>query len=470
MQTLRKTRIVTTIGPATNKPEILEQLIRSGVDVFRVNMSHGTHQDHSQAIETIRAISDKLGQPVGIIADLCGPKIRVGKFPGGGIDLIAGENAIITTRDVEGGPGLIVSLYRDLHLDLKAGDHVLFDDGLMDATVLSVKDQDLSIRMDHGGFLRNNKGMNLPGAKLSVGALTPKDRTDALFALKTGVDYLALSFVRGPEDIENLRQLITETGATTPIIAKIEKPEALEQIEAIVDCADGLMVARGDLGVELPLEKVPIVQRDLVLRARAQSKPVIVATQMLESMIQNPRPTRAEVSDATTAVIMGTDAVMLSAETAIGLYPVQSVEMLHRISLEAERWQNSLPQPPDPVLHGGQKSVLRLAVARATMQLARDLNVGAVVVRSLGGRSARVVSSTRPMAPIIALTTSPETVRRLRLHRGVIPCLVTQEEFNQPRPTAREIARRLNLVKTGEYLLLLAGFGREEPTLTALPV
>lgn len=470
MQTLRKTRIVATIGPATNKPEILEQLICAGVDVFRVNMSHGTHEDHSRAIENIRAISDKLGQPVGIMADLCGPKIRVGKFPGGGIDLVAGEKATITTRDVEGGPGLIVSMYRELHRDLKAGDPVLFDDGLMDATVLSVTGQDLCIRIEHGGFLKNNKGMNLPGAKLSVGALTPKDRIDAKFALKAGVDYLALSFVRCPEDIEALRELITEEGATTPIIAKIEKPEALERIEAIVDCADGLMVARGDLGVELPLEKVPIVQRDLVLRARAQSKPVIVATQMLESMIQNPRPTRAEVSDATTAVIMGTDAVMLSAETAVGLYPVQSVEMLHRISIEAERWQESLPQSPDPVLHGGQKSVLRLAVARATMQLARDLNVGAVVVRSLGGRSARVVSSTRPLAPIIALTTSPETVRRLRLHRGVIPCLVTQEEFNQPRPAARELARRLGLVKTGEYLLLLAGFGREEPTLTALPV
>ncbi len=470
MQTLRKTRIVATIGPASNQPEVLEKLILAGVDVFRVNLSHGTHPDHAQAIHNIRAVSAKLDLPVGILADLCGPKIRVGKFPEGGIDIRPGEIVTITTRDVEGGPGLIVSQYRDLHRDMKPGDRILFDDGLMEAKVIDVQGQDLRIRVEYGGRLKNGKGMNLPGSRLSVAALTDKDREDAKFAVKHGVDYIALSFVRRPEDIEALRELITEEGATTPIIAKIEKPEALERIDAIVDSADGLMVARGDLGVELPLERVPIVQRDLVLRARAQSKPVIVATQMLESMIQNPRPTRAEVSDATTAVIMGTDAVMLSAETAVGLYPVQAVEMLHRIAVEAEQWQKSLPQSPDPVLHGAQKSLLRLAVARATMQLARDLNVGAVVVRSQGGRSARVVSSTRPLAPVLALTTSIETVRRLRLHRGVVPCLVGPEEFNQPRPAARELTRRLGLAAPGEYILLLAGFGREEPTLTAMPV
>lgn len=471
MQRIRKTRIVATIGPASRDPQILEKLILAGVDVFRVNLSHGTQEDHKIAIDAIRAAAKNLDRVVGILADLCGPKIRVGQFKDGSITLNAGESVTITTRDVVGEPGLIVSQYRELHRDLRVGDRILFDDGLLEAVVESTNGSDLKAKVIHGGLLKERKGINLPGARLSVGALTPKDRDDAKFAIALQVDYLALSFVRQAEDIESLRELIVEQGATTPIIAKIEKCEALEKIDAIVEAADGLMVARGDLGVEFPLEKVPIVQRDLVLRARAHSKPVIVATQMLESMIQHPRPTRAEVSDATTAVIMGTDAVMLSAETAVGLYPVEAVEMLDRIAIEAEAWQRLLPPITDPfLLHGAQQSVLRPAVARATMQLARDLSVGAIVVRSLGGRSAAVVSSTRPHMPILALTTSAETQRRLQLFRGVMPCLVSPEEFNQPRPVARNLARKLGLVQAGEYILLLAGFGREEPTLTALPV
>jgi len=471
MQRIRKTRIVATIGPATRDPKMLEKLIHAGVDVFRVNLSHGIQEDHRLAIEAIRQASLRVDRVVGILADLCGPKIRVGKFKEGAIPLIQGETITITTRDVMGDQGLVVSQYRELHRDLRSGDRVLFDDGLLEAVIESVQGQDLKARVVHGGVLKEGKGINLPGARLSVEALTPKDREDAKFAIAHGVDYLALSFVRCPEDIEALRELIQDQGATTPIIAKIEKPEALEKIESIVEAADGLMVARGDLGVEFPLEKVPIVQRDLVLRARAHSKPVIVATQMLESMVQHPRPTRAEVSDATTAVIMGTDAVMLSAETAVGLYPVEAVEMLDRVAIEAEAWQRLLPPPTDPFhLHGAQKSVLRPAVARATMQLARDLSVGAIVVRSLGGRSAAVVSSTRPHTPILALTTSVECQRRLQLFRGVIACLVSNEEFNQPRPVARNLARKMGLVQQGEYILLLAGFGREEPTLTAMPV
>ena len=329
----RRTKIVATVGPASREPPILESLIRAGVDVFRLNMSHGEQADHRAAFERIRAAADAVGEPIAVLADLCGPKIRVDKFAGGRLDLAAGQRVVVTTRRVLGGDGIIPSQYAGLPGDVRPGDRILLDDGLIELRVESVLGDDVPCTVVNGGVLKDRKGMNLPNIPVSAPSLTEKDRADARFALELGVDFLALSFVRRPSDVEDLKNLIAETPALslssggraegardggTPVIAKIEKPEALDAIEEILEVADGLMVARGDLGVELAPEAVPIVQQELVLRARLRNKPVIVATQMLESMVTNPRPTRAEVSDVSHAVFGGADAVMLSAETASG--------------------------------------------------------------------------------------------------------------------------------------------------------
>src|SRR5438874_4343352 len=335
----RRTRIVATVGPASREPAILEQLIHAGVDVLRLNLSHGDHGEHRVACERIRAAAGKLGEPVAVLADLCGPKIRVGKFRDGRIELHDDERVTVTTRDVVGVPGLIPSQYHALADDVRPGDRILLDDGLLELHVESVAGTEITCTVVSGGVLKDHKGMNLPGVSVSSPALTDKDRDDAHFALGIGVDWLALSFVRRASDVEDLQRLITSTGQATPVIAKIEKPEALACIDEILDAAGGIMVARGDLGVELPPETVPIAQEELVLRARRKNKPVIVATQMLESMVENARPTRAEVSDVSHAVFAGADAVMLSAETSVGAHPVRAVEMMDHVARQVEGWQ-----------------------------------------------------------------------------------------------------------------------------------
>jgi pyruvate kinase len=469
----RRTKIVATIGPASNDPAILESLMRAGADVFRLNMSHGEHADHRIAFERIRAAADVVGEPIAVLADLCGPKIRVGRFAGGRLDLAAGERVVVTTRSIIGGPGVIPSQYAGLPRDVRPGDRILLDDGLIELRVESVVGDDVFCTVVSGGPLKDRKGMNLPNIPVSAPTLTDKDRDDARFALELGVDYLALSFVRRPEDVEDLKKLIREAGRHTPVIAKIEKPEALDAIEEILDAADGLMVARGDLGVELAPEAVPIVQQELVIRARQKHKPVIVATQMLESMVEHPRPTRAEVSDVSHAVFSGADAVMLSAETAAGAYPVRAVEMMDRVARQVEGWQ---------FVEGGFRSItehekelppplpMRLAVARATTQLSRDLQVRAVVVRTLEGTSAAVTAASRPAAPVLALTMDPALCRRMNLLWGVVSRRIDPAEFDQPQAAARRLACELGLAEKGQLLLLLTGFGKGEPVIAVLPV
>jgi pyruvate kinase len=470
----RRTKIVATVGPASSDPAVLEQLLHAGVDIFRLNMSHGEHADHRQSFERIRAAAGVVGKPVAILADLCGPKIRVGRFLGGSITLSPSERVVVTTRDVLGGPGLIPSQYHALAHDVRLGDRILLDDGLLELRVEGVAGTEITCAVVTGGVLKDRKGMNLPGVAVSTAALTEKDRADAHFMLELGADLLALSFVRRAEDVQDLKALIAAAGRNTPVIAKIEKPEALTNLDAILSATDGLMVARGDLGVELPPEAVPIAQRDLVARGRRKSKPVIVATQMLESMISNPRPTRAEVSDVSSAVFHGADAVMLSAETASGAYPVKAVEMMDRVARQVEGWQwlqngfHSLTmneverEPPLP---------LRLAVARSTAQLSRDLKVRAVVVLTRRGTSAAVVSATRPAAPVVALTLDEAVHRRLNLLWGVVPQLISQEDLEKgPQNAARREVQELGLASPGQTILFLAGFGKREPTITVLTV
>ena len=469
----RRTKIVATIGPASRDPAVLEALVRAGVNVFRLNLSHGDHADHRANFDTIQAVSASVGEPVAVLADLCGPKIRVGRFAGGRMTLEKGQKVTVTTREILGGQGLIPSQYAALAEDVRPGDRILLDDGMLELHVESVAGDAVACTVIAGGVLKDRKGMNLPGVLVSSPALTDKDREDAHFALGLGVDYLALSFVRDPRDVADLKTLIEAAGATTPVIAKIEKPEALDAIDEILDLADGLMVARGDLGVELAPEAVPIVQHDLVQRARRRNKPIIVATQMLESMIEHPRPTRAEVSDVSHAVFAGADAVMLSAETASGAYPIKAVEMMDRVARQVEGWQ---------WIEGAFRSItegererpaplpLREAVARSTAQLSRDLQVRAVVVRTQHGTSAEVVAATRPAAPIIALTMDPCVYRRMNLLWGVIPCLIDAAEFDRPQHVARRQAYALGLADEGQTILMLAGFGGGEPMITVLPV
>ncbi len=344
MSMSRRARIVATLGPASSSPERLAELVAAGIDVARLNMSHGTQAAHLAAYECVRAASDAAGHSVGVLIDLQGPKIRLGTFAAGPVRLLAGQEFTITTREVLGDTREAGTTYAGLADDVRSGDRVLVDDGRVVLEVLAAADGRVRTRVIVGGVVSDHKGLNLPGVKVSVPALTPKDQADLRWALRLQADMIALSFVQGPEDADPARRIMDEAGVRLPLIAKIEKPQAIEALTDVIEAFDGIMVARGDLGVELPLEQVPMAQKRIVEQARAQAKPVIVATQMLESMISAPRPTRAEASDVANAVLDGADALMLSAETSVGEHPVLAVATMSRIISEAER--ESVPAAP----------------------------------------------------------------------------------------------------------------------------
>jgi pyruvate kinase len=464
----RRTKIVATLGPSSSDEATVSRLIEAGVDVFRLNFSHGTQESHGATYARVRSIAESRRQPTAILADLSGPKIRVGDFPGGSILLEKGNRVTVTTRDVPGGRDLIPSRYEALARDVKEGDRILLDDGALALRVLRVEGTEVFCEVEAGGELKSHKGMNLPGVDLSTPSLTEKDRKDARFALTLGVDFLALSFVRRAADVEELRSLVTESGgrASIPsIIAKIERPEALGDIDAILDAADGIMVARGDLGVEMPPQKVPLIQIQLTDRARAKAKPVIVATQMLESMVEKPRPTRAEVSDVALAVRSGADAVMLSAESATGKYPVEAVEMMDTIARETEAylWHAGgfrvLSKLPDAALDSTTAMPAEDALAKAMAQLSRDIQTRAIVVISKSGRTAQVMSASRPASPIVATSPDSGTCRKTAVLWGIIPRLVEEKEFDRPEELARRLARDLGLGVEGQTVLLVRGFG-----------
>lgn len=472
----RRTKIVATLGPASESAEVIERLIQAGVDVFRLNMSHGTHDSHRALYERARAVANKHGRrPTAILADLSGPKIRVGSFPDGGIDLDRGAKVTVTTRDVSGEPGLIPSQYEALADDVSAADRILLDDGNLELEVTSVDGSEVRCVVVTGGFLKNHKGMNLPGVELSTPSLTDKDRDDARFALELGVDFLALSFVRRAEDIRDLEQLMTAAGARAAVIAKIETPQALGNITGIMELSDGIMVARGDLGVELPPQAVPLVQSQLIDLAREHSKPVIIATQMLESMVTNPRPTRAEVSDVALAVRSGADAVMLSAESASGSYPSEAVGMMDTIARETEAylWQQgafgSLASKSDD-----EPMAVPNALARSTAQLSRELAVRTILVISKSGTTAAIMSASRPAAPIVATSADPATCRMATLLWGVIPVHVSSEALSDPRSLSQQLAKELGFAEPGQKILLVRGFGPDPvldtPSITVVSI
>jgi pyruvate kinase len=473
----RRTKIVATLGPSSSEPAVIERLIGAGANVFRLNFSHGEHALHRQVYERVRVASERLGQPIAVLADLSGPKIRTGRFVGGRIELRTGSRVTVTTRDVMGETGLIPSGYEALAKDVRPGDRILLDDGRLELRVDSTDASEISCMVIQGGELSDRKGMNLPGVHVSAPSLTEKDRQDAVFALGLGVDYLALSFVRRAEDVEALRSLIRGSNGSASIIAKVEKPEALDEIDAILAAADGIMVARGDLGVELPPQVVPVIQDQLVDLSRRASKPVIVATQMLESMIANPRPTRAEVSDVSHAVTSGADAVMLSAETATGAFPVAAVEMMDAVAREAEGrlWNvGAFGSIGSPVAGAAEPVPLEAAVSRATAQLSRDLKVRAIQVISMSGHTATMVCGARPAAPVLAVSTDPRTCRRMNLLWGTLPIPVSEEDLRDRHGLARRLALQLGLAERGDHILLVRGFSSEPelntPTVTVLTV
>jgi pyruvate kinase len=447
-----RAKIVCTLGPASSTPERIGELIDAGMSVARLNFSHGSHEDHARMLQIVRAEADKRGKAIAALLDLQGPKIRVGKLAGDQAELKVGAELVITTEELIGDARRVSTTYQGLPRDVKPGDHILLDDGYLALAVTGVGDHEVRTIVVTGGILRNNKGINLPGVDVSAPALSEKDRVDIGFALRHGVDYVALSFVRRAEDVIEAKRLLSVDQVRIPVIAKIEKPQALDRLGEIIDAADGIMVARGDLGVELGPEKVPLWQKRIIEETNKRGKIVITATQMLESMITQPRPTRAEASDVANAVLDATDALMLSGETASGLHPVDAVKTMARIIEEIERsaYYRANVEVPDI-----QLAVPANAIAHAAMTAARAMKLKTIVAVSESGGAARLVSEYRPDAAIVCLTTDEVTFRRLALIWGVTPVLISSAASTEElidRIEATMIER--NLALPGENVII----------------
>ncbi|HET9626507.1 MAG TPA: pyruvate kinase [Kofleriaceae bacterium] len=447
-----RAKIVCTLGPASSTPERIGELIDAGMSVARLNFSHGTHDDHAKMLQIVRSEAERRGKAIAVLLDLQGPKIRVGKIVNGQIELKPGAELTITTENILGEGNRVSTTYAGLPHDVKPGDQILLDDGYLALAVTAVAGNEVKTVVVTGGMLKNNKGINLPGVDVSAPALSEKDRTDIGFALRHGVDYVALSFVRRAEDVLEAKRLLTFDGNTIPVISKIEKPQALERLGEIIDVSDGIMVARGDLGVELGPEKVPLWQKRIIEETNKRGKIVITATQMLESMITQPRPTRAEASDVANAVLDATDALMLSAESASGQYPVEAIKTMARIIDEIERsaYYRANVEVPDI-----QLAVPANAIAHAAMTAARAMKLRTIVTVSESGGAGRLVSEYRPDANIVCMTTNEVSFRRLALTWGVTPVLMS------PAASTEELLDRVeaalierNLALPGENVLI----------------
>jgi pyruvate kinase len=450
----RHSKIVCTIGPASRSPRMIARLLRAGMDVARLNFSHGTHEEHARNIALLRTASKEFEKPIAILADLQGPKIRTGALAGGTpVQLRTGQRFTITTLRVPGDSTRVSTTFRPLPKEVHRSDRILLSDGLIELRVVQVRGPEVICEVVNGGALGEHKGINLPGVKLRVPALTAKDREDLAFALAHGADYIAVSFVRRPEDVQLAKTLIRRAGKDTPVIAKIEKPEAIENLEGILRAADGVMVARGDLGVEMSPERVPVAQKEIIARAREFRRPVITATQMLESMTENPRPTRAEASDVANAIFDGSDAVMLSAETATGKYPVEAVSMMARIIDEAEASMHEFPRPV-----AQERLKVAETVAELVCHASRELHMKLIAVFTHSGFTARLVSRYRPMVPIIAFSPEAETRRRMALIWGVMPKNIKDpRKIDTLAAVAEERLLEEGLVRKGDVIGIVAG-------------
>ena len=455
---MRRAKIVCTLGPATASPRRIRELVYAGMDVARLNMSHGSHEDHAESYRLVREASDASGHGVGIFADLQGPKIRLETFAEGSAHLRRGQEWVITTRDVPGDAEACGTTYKGLPGDVSVGDPILIDDGKIRLRVLEVGDTDVRCEVLVGGRVSNNKGINLPGVAVSVPALSAKDEADLRFALSLSVDFVALSFVRDAKDAEDVRRIMREVGVLVPVIAKIEKPQAIDNLDEVIAAFDGFMVARGDLGVECPLEEVPFLQKQVIRKARLNAKPVIVATQMLESMIGNPQPTRAEASDVANAVLDGADAVMLSGETSVGEYPVHTVETMARIisatelhALESAHETGLDAIDWDPHTKSG-------VIAKAAAEVAERVHAKYVVAFTQSGDSARRMSRLRGPVPLLAFTPEDKVRSQLSLSWGIETFKTTEVEHTDEM--VRQVDEQLlqiGRVQEGDLVVIIAG-------------
>lgn len=450
---MRRTKIVCTIGPASQSSEKVQKLLEAGMNVARLNFSHGTHPEHAQRIDTLREVANRLNKNLGILLDTKGPEIRTGMVPEQGVALQNGSTFVLDTDlNTIGSLERVGITYHDLCNEVTPGTHILLDDGLIDLEVTSVEGSQIITVIRNGGLLKSQKGVNVPGISINLPAVTEKDRQDILFGISKGIDFIAASFTRKATDILAVRQIVEEQGANVKIIAKIESREGLINLDHILEVADGLMVARGDLGVEIPVEEVPIHQKNMIHKCHLQGKPVIVATQMLDSMIRQPRPTRAEASDVANAILDGTDAIMLSGETAAGQFPVEAVEMMNKIALQTESHYFDGRSPRHPHLNVAE------AISHASYTIARDLDAAAILTPTHSGLTARMISKYRPKSLIIAATPFIEVARQLSLQWGVYPLLTPESsETDQLLTVAVNEALSHNLIQTGDVVVITAG-------------
>jgi pyruvate kinase len=455
----RHTKIIATLGPACDSRESIERLMLAGANLFRLNFSHGDRQNKALQVQHIRDLATQHQVPLGILGDLQGPKIRTGKMRGGAVNLETGATVTLTSDLIEGDAARIPVNYASLSEEVAPGDRILLDDGLLELEVLVSEPPDVRCRILTGGVLKNRKGVNLPGAALSVPSLTDKDLEDADFAIRQGIDYLALSFVRRADDVRQLKTLLQEQNSAIPVIAKIEKPQAVENFDAILEEADAVMVARGDLGVEMPPERVPLIQKQIIRRCHDAGKPVITATQMLESMIHNPRPTRAETSDVANAILDGTDAVMLSGETATGSYPVEAVTLMDRVarSVESDTLLKQQLFYSFPALQEGPRK-LSDAIGEAACRTAMNVGAAAILAFTQTGSTAAMVSRFRPEIPIYAVTPSRDVRRRLSLYAGVQSIRVdfTGDTESQIH-SVEEAVLKAGVLKKGDIVIITMG-------------
>ena len=455
--TIRKTKIICTLGPSTDKEGILEKLILNGMNVARFNFSHGLHDEQKKRLESLKALRKKHNLPVAALLDTKGPEIRIGSFKDGRIELKEGQLFTLTNKDVTGDETIVSQTYKNLHKDVKVGSSILIDDGLVEMIVEKIQGGDITCRVKNSGSLSNNKGVNAPGVSLSMDYISPKDKSDILFGVKEGFDFIAASFTRTGKDIMDIRKLLDDNGGEDiHIIAKIENQQGVDNIDEILEVADGIMIARGDMGVEIPLEDVPVIQQKLIKKVYHSGKQVITATQMLDSMIKNPRPTRAEATDVANAIYQGTSAIMLSGETAAGKYPVEALQTMVRIAIRMENnidytghfRASKKEQDPD----------MTNAISHACCMTAIDLKAKAILTVSTTGRTPRMISRFRPDCPIAGCCTSERVCRQLNLSWGVFPMYVKEEYSSEILCLrATESAKKFGLIDDEDIIVFTAG-------------
>ena len=453
----RKTKIVCTLGPAAVEGDNLRSIILAGMDVARFNFSHDTHENHLKRFEQLKALREELNLPIATLLDTKGPEIRLGDFASGKITLKAGQEFTLTTRDEPGDEQHVSISFKDLPRDVSAGTTILIDDGLVELTVLGVSGGDIRCRVENGGIISNKKGVNVPNVSLSMPFLSQKDKDDILFGIEHGFDFVAASFTRCAQDILAIREIFSREGCSTMnIIAKIENMQGVQNIDEIIAVSDGIMVARGDMGVEIPLEEVPVLQKMLIRKVYSAGKQVITATQMLDSMMKNPRPTRAEATDVANAIYDGTSAIMLSGETAAGLYPVEAVRTMARIAMRAEADINYVKRLKERPVN--ENPDITNAISHATCTSAHDLGAAAIITVTKSGRTARMISKYRPNCPILGCTTSPSVYRQLNLSWGVTPLLIGEESnTDELIEHAVDAGEKAGLLQSGELVVITAG-------------